>query len=210
MMHMRSLLLVATGIMLSADCALAQGPPQQLSAAECGASPSKYLDMSFRDFDQTLDGGWRTIAKREGCELAAAELIALYRNRALDNAHDLDWHEAQVRAHFGQTEKALELFRRNLAYEKSKPDEHRSESNILKAEATVAFFERDLSALRATRARLAALPKPDGYDEGIAKFKQRYPTLTPPTWPLNLDIVDGFIMCFDKPYSEATECRPDK
>ena len=202
-------LLAASGLLLFADCALAQ-TQTQLSVAECDASPGKYIDMGFMEFDQTMDGGWRVIARKKGCELVAADLIAVYREKALDRAYSLDWHEAQVRAHAGQTDKALELFRRNLAYEKARPVEHRSDSNILKAEATVAFFERDLDKLRAARAELAALPKPPGYDDGIAKFKQRYPDLTPPTWRLNLDILDGFIRCFDMPYSEATECRKDE
>src|SRR5690606_14910351 len=91
--------------------------------------------------------------------------------------------------------------------EDSQTGDDRSESNILKAEATIAFFEGDLSGLHA---KLVALPKPDGYDEGIARFKERYPDLDPPTWPLNLDIVDGMIRCFGKSYSEAygdRKCR---
>jgi len=191
-----------------AFAAAAHSQTPQKSTAECGVKPSKYFDMSFREFDQTEGKGWREIKDQPGCDLAAADMIAQFREWMVDNAAGLDWHEAQGRAMAGQNDKALELFRRYLAFEKSKPAEHRSDENILKAEATVAFMEGDLNRLRDVRARLVVLPKPDGFDQGIARFKERYPNATPPTWPLNLGVVDGLIKCFGKPYAEAYgECR---
>lgn len=200
--------IVATALIVAAAAAHAQVP--QKSAAECSVKLSKYLDMSFTEFDQTMGAGWREVKDKPGCEIAAADLIAQYRERMLDNANGLYWHEAQGRAIAGQTDKALELFRRDLAYEKSKPDGDRADTNILKAEATIAFLEGDLDGVRAARAKLIALPKPDGFDLGIQKFKEKYPDLSPPTWPLNLRDFDAFITCFGKPYAEAYgDCRKD-
>jgi len=203
---MKHLIAIAM-LILGPASAHAQTP--QKPAAECGVISAKYMDLSFNEFDQTEGAGWREIAGKPGCQLAAADLIAEYRERALDKAFGLDWHEAQARAVAGQTEKALELFRRDLAYEKSLPAEHRSDNNILKAEATIAFLEGDLNTLRAKRAELAAMPKPDGFEEAIAKFKKNFPGAPPPEWPLNLSVVDGLIHCFGKPYAVAYgDCGP--
>jgi hypothetical protein len=79
-------------------------------------------------------------------------------------------------------------------------------------EAELAFLARDMGALKAARDRLAGVPKPDGFDQGVEAFKMKYPEFPPPTWPMNLDVVDGFINCFDMPYAEAYKfsCRPEQ
>lgn len=154
-------------------------------------------------------GGWRDIAARDGCEPAAADLIALYRqahpNMRQFSQIGLLHHEAQVRASSGDTEHALTLLRELLLIPS---DPHM----IAYHEAEVAFLERDLSALQAARAKLAAMPEPSNWalakervraqrgDEAAERF----------VWPLNLDVVDGFINCFDRPYTEAYNqaCRP--
>jgi hypothetical protein len=180
----------------------------QKSAADCGVEPlSKYIDLSFRQFDQTMDGGWRVIGNKEGCETAAADLIAQYHERLRRDVDGLDWHEGQLRAAAGQSARAIELFKRILASDKSEPPEHRSDANILYHEATIAFLEGDRKTLEAKRAELAVLPMPDGMAEGLAKFKERYPGQPAPEWPLNLGVVDGLIRCFGKPYGEAYACR---
>lgn len=71
--------------------------------------------------------------------------------------------------------------------------------------ASIAFLERDLAALRAARVRLADLPVPSDFAalDGSAVRHD-------PVWPLNLDVVDGLLACFGKPYEEAygtAECR---
>jgi hypothetical protein len=187
--------------------ATAQTPvtPQKPSA-DCLPGPGKYMNLTPEQFDQTLGKGWREIGDRPGCELAAADLIAFYRkNRVEAWEASLNWHEAQLRAASGQTAQALELFRKEVAYEASVHDD----ADRLYGEATIAFLEHDREALMAKRAELAALPKPDGFEIGIAKFKEKYPERPPPVWPTNLDTVDGLIHCFDKPYAEAYElaCR---
>jgi hypothetical protein len=155
--------------------------------------------------------GWRSIGNdKKGCELAAADIIAAYHARLLDEAAGLEWHEAQGRALGGQHEQALDLFKRVLAHYQSKTGDDRFEENVLKAEATVAFMERDLPRLQRARDRLAALPMPEGFAEGLARFKAQYPDKSPPVWPFNLDMVDGFVRCFGKPYAEALLCRSAK
>jgi hypothetical protein len=72
--------------------------------------------------------------------------------------------------------------------------------------ATVAFLHHDLPALKAARARLVAIPEPPEYQQ----FLKTVPPagLAAAKWPLNLNVVDGLITCFGKPYSEAYGCRP--
>jgi hypothetical protein len=201
---MKQLIALAT-IALAAG-AHAQTP--QKSAAECDVEPlGKYLDLSFREFDQTMDGGWRAVANKKGCEGAAADLIAQYQDKLKRDVEGLDWHHGQLRAAAGENAKAIELFKRVLASEKAEPPEHRSDANILYHEATIAFMEGKLKTLEAKRAELAALPMPEGMAEALTKFKQRNPGRQAPEWPLNLGVVDGLIKCFGKPYAEAYACR---
>ncbi|MGN6366365.1 hypothetical protein [Asticcacaulis taihuensis] len=66
------------------------------------------------------------------------------------------------------------------------------------------FLNNDKPALLAARAQLLAEPKPEGWDEAVAELKASGETIQ---WPLNLEVVDGLILCFDKPYAEAYGCR---
>jgi hypothetical protein len=204
---MKSHIVIATLVLATAG-AHAQAP--QKSAADCGVEPlGKYVDLSFRQFDQTMDGGWRVFGNKKGCEAAAADLIAQYHEKLRRDVDGLDWHEGQLRAAAGQTARAIELFKNILAADKAEPPEHRSDANILYHEATIAFLEGDRKTLEAKRAELAILPMPDGMAEGLAKFKERYPGQPAPEWPLNLGVVDRLIKCFGKPYAEAYgDCGP--
>ncbi len=200
---MRPLVIAA----LAFAVASAQAQTPQKSATDCGVSLGKYMNLTFDEFDQS-PAGWREIADKPGCERAAADLIAKYRDEKISQqVAGLDWHEGQVRAAAGQTAKALDLFRRNVAFEKSAPAEQRSEADILYGEASIAFLEGDRKTLEARRAELAALPMPDGMAEALVKFKEKYPGQSAPEWPLNLGVVDGLIRCFGKPYAEAYACR---
>ena len=83
-------------------------------------------------------------------------------------------------------------------------------------DATIAFLAGDRTALEQARDRLAAVPHDsasglpplvDGYIEFPA------PSGQPPMrmrWPPNIDVVEGFIACFGRPYNEAygSSCRP--
>lgn len=183
---------IALAASLLAISGAADAQPPQKSAEECGVQPLEhYLRMSAEEFNQSPQG-WRSIGNaKEGCEIAAADLIAAYHADLLKQAAGIEWHEAQGRAWGGQNAKALELFKRGLAYERSLPEERRSYPNIYMAEATVAFMENDLKRLQKARDDLAALPMPEGMAEGVAKFKAQYPGRPLPTWPPNLDAVEG-------------------
>jgi hypothetical protein len=137
-------------------------------------------------------------------------LIALYR-RAHPNPDQFSWrsmlhHEAQVRASSGDTNQALALLREVLPLE-IEP------AMIAYREAEIAFLERDLPALQAARAKLAATPEPSNW----ALLKERVraqrgdEAADSLVWPSNLDVVDGLINCFDRPYTEAYSyaCRPE-
>lgn len=202
---------IIAALLASAGAANAQHA--QKSAVECGSDmPGKYMNLTPREFDQTLNEGWREIGDKYGCESAAADLIAMYRDEKLaQDIAGLDWHEAQLRAASGQTEAALVLFRRNLAFKETQVADIGDSSGVLYAKATIAFLERDLAALQATRDELAAIPKPDWFDKVTADYARRFPQAPPPTWPSNLNVVDGFIACFDKPYGVAYsfDCQPN-
>lgn len=164
------------------------------------------LRLSHQDFDQNETKGWRSVSAKPECRIAAADLIREYRkaNSGKLLPHQLHlnyWHEGQLRAIEGQTDAAVPLL---LAG--ANPDSIDGFPHY--AMATVAFLQRDLSALKAARARLAALPVPEWFEA----TKRDAPAAREMRWPLNLDVVDGLIKCFGKPYSEAyghPNCRPD-
>lgn len=181
---------------------------EQKSPQACGVDEGKYLNLAFNAFDQTMGGGWREIADKPGCQKAAADLVAKYRDQVMSQqAAGLDFHEAQLRAAAGETATAISLFKRDIAFKKGlsahvPPGDALFTSGILFTEATVAFLERDRPTLQAKRDQLAALPKPEGFDALAADFQRRFPEASM-TWPPNLWNVDAYLACFDKPYSEV-------
>jgi hypothetical protein len=196
---------IALSLIASAGAAHAQAP--QKTAEECGVEPlGKYLSMTLEEFDQS-QSGWRSIGNaKEGCHLAAADLIAAYHPKMLDDAAGLLIHEAQGRAFGGNEVQALATFKRALAHYSSVTGERRMEENILQLEANVAFLEKDIPRLKAVRDQLAALPVPDGYALGVEKFKAKYPDRPPPAWPPYLPIVDRLVQCFGQPFAQAFFC----
>lgn len=149
------------------------------ASTPCIEDREALLSLSQQDFDQDMTGGWRGVSYREGCEEAAADLIAEYRTRhGLENQFILWWHEGQVRAALGQTDEALALFKRS--YQTDNPDTFLDEAWNYYADATIAFLERDFDALLAAREKLSQLPIPQ-----------------------NIEVVDSLIRCYDRPYSEA-------
>jgi len=160
------------------------------------------LNMTLEDFD-VGDGGWRSL-DTVGCESVAADGIARYRERhtsALSQGGLMLWHEAQLRAAAGQTGQAIELMLQVRQADGPEFDPY--------TDATIAFLRRDRTALTAARQALVALPEPAAFRRAADRFASSYPDLPPLTWPLNLDVVDGLIVCFDRPYREAYVCRPE-
>lgn len=180
-------------------------PPQPARAAACEVDTSAMLKLSPDQFDQDLNGGWRTLGHQPGCELAAADLIAAYRKAhwgALTSSelHTSYWHEGQGRAMAGRYAEAVPLLMAGV----DPKDVGDREDYAL---GTIAFLDHDLAALKAARARLAKTPEPPDWSEAVARYKGQGRELK---WPMNLDILDGLIRCFDKPYREAygsAECQ---
>lgn len=210
---MKAVTIIAT--LAAVFCGEAYAQPVQRSDADCGTDQlGKYMNQSPKEFDQTPDKGWREIGDKEGCERAAADLIAMYRDEVLaQDFAGLDWHEAQLRAASGDTERAIALFRRNLAFKMKLAEQIGDQADILYTEATIAYLERNRPLLEAKRAELAALPKPEWFDALAAQHVKNNPgAAAAMAWPRNLNVVDGLIACFDKPYREAYSfsCQPKR
>jgi hypothetical protein len=176
----------------------------QAAPTECRQPDAAMLALPLHDFDQT-PAGWRSL-DAEGCEAVGAEAIALYREvnqEALANEDlgTLVWHEGQLRAAAGQTEAAITLMLKGRDGE--------SEAIQPYVDATVAFLRRDRAALLAARERLLALPVPDYFAAAAERYKVNYPDHPPLVWPLNLDKVDGFMVCFDQSYRDAYNCNAE-
>ena len=172
----------------------------------CAHDREALLALDFKAFDQDLEGGWRPLGNSPACEAAGAELIAAYRQRNASRLTDeqtrgLKWHEAQLRAAQGEYARAADLMTEARADSPALDDR-------LYAVATIAYLRRDRPALLDARAKLAALAKPDWFDEAVARHKAQYGDDI--AWPPNLDVVDGLVACFDKPYRDAYsfDCRP--
>lgn len=166
------------------------------SPQSCAYDRAAMLALDSDAFDRDVGGGWRKLSD-VGCDAAAADLIHDWRV-----AHKLEdgvlyWHEGQMRANAGQTTQAVALF--ELA---RKPPERDAKFGWnLYVDGSVAFLRRDRAALEAAHTKLAALPKPAGFDPVGPDGK---PIAI--QWPLNLNVLDGFRRCWDRPYKQAYSC----
>jgi hypothetical protein len=166
------------------------------------------LKLTPDQFDQDMDGGWRILARRVGCDLAVADLIASYRKShwgvmTPSQVHLSYWHEGQARAVAGHYTEA-----RPLLMEGVNSDDLGNFADY--ALGTIAFLDHDLAALKAARERMANIPKPPNWDAMAASLQAKWKRRV--TWPANLSVLDGLVACFDKPYREAYEdgkCRGD-
>lgn len=180
----------------------------QASSAQdlCAHDPAALIALTPEAFDQDMDGGWRPLAEKAECREAAADLLAAYRTAHwgdldADELHLNYWHEGQVRASMGQTASAVRLL---MAGVNPAADSGGFENYAL---GTIAFLQKDRSALQAARDRLAATPQPPEFAQAAARYRAQYGGEL--AWPLNLDILDGFLACFDRTYDEAYgDCRP--
>lgn len=164
-------------------------------ADSCEASADAMLDMTFAAFDQGADG-WRSLDSSLACSDHADDVLAEYRSRhgpglSPANTSLLTWHEAQVLAAQGDPVRSADLMR-EAAY----PGEPQWQQ--LYREGSIAFLEGDMARLHLARDRLSRLPR----DASLV-----VPDGKPAAWPPNLDVLDGLISCFGKPYSVAYACR---
>ena len=197
---MNRILFLLSGLAVLAGCASAPatGPvPLADDGTPCIADRDAYMDLDYWTFDQDAERGVRAVLDKPGCELAGADLIAdfhaalrekgepvTYRLADKDVTFSdngevgiLYWHEAQVRAFAGQTDRAIALFHKSIEADKSQPASKRHY-----ALATIAFLEDNRQALLDERKALAAIVPDDD---------------------LNLGVVDGLIACFGRSYTAA-------
>jgi hypothetical protein len=186
-------------------------PIAKAPAPSCGYDRTSLLALDQVRFDQDPKGGWRALAAKPGCQLAAADLLRDYRQTHSASALILYWHEGQLRANAGQSAEAVALMEKA----RKRVGEDGEGWNIY-VDATVAFLRRDRPALENARKRLAAIPPPmlDGqssFKDGYIDAKMADGQLRKLRWPMNLDVVEALLRCLDKPYQIAyssSECRP--
>lgn len=160
-------------------------------SSKCTLSESEtqnFLKMDFKDFDQTLGGGWRKFADT-GCNFEAAQLIDLYREKHSKvlqawEIRTLHWHAGQSFA-FADNYK-LALLRFEKAYNSEDESKVKFKWNAYVA-ASIAFLKADYSNLTLERNKLA-----------------EYPDDNKP----NLTIVENMIKCFSDTYKEVCTGEP--
>src|ERR1700722_15693088 len=178
------------------------------SNPRCSYDRTQLLALDEQHFDQDLEnGGWRAEAAQPGCESVAADLVRDYREAHGSHSGILYWHEGQLRATAGDYKQAITVLK-----------EARNPLNIgdpsgwnFYVDATIAFLNRDRAALLEARTRLAAVRPMNGMQvqDGFVALPMSSGQTVKVRWPVNLDVVDGLVRCFDKPYrtAYAIECR---
>lgn len=149
------------------------------------------LNLTFEEFDQMEASGWRPLYENK-CYKEAAKLIVRYMAQhpeLVKQHYMLPFHAGQMYALHGEYQSAINYMQ--LGYSDIKSEYIDWNAFV---DANIAFLNHDLSALQQARVKVAQQPKmPD--------------SMHVPDWAIgkkmNLDVVDGFILCFDKPYVEA-------
>jgi len=191
---------------LLAACSTA-APPQATASAACAYDRPTLLGLDQERFDQDHQGGWRALAARPGCSLAAADLLRDYRQAHGKHASLLFWHEAQLRASAGQPEQAIVLMER--AKEPAEEDLFGWNPYV---DASVAFLRRDRRAFEQAHAALAALPPQGPVQDGYMEIRMGDGKSGKVRWPPNIDVVEGLAQCFGQAYEIAysNACRPQQ
>jgi len=173
-------------ILLAAQAAPAPGA--------CTFDRAAMLALGEDAFDQDMTGGWRKL-DNAGCHREAADLIRDWREAHPDAARQnvSFWHEGQLRAIAGQTERAAALFDRSR---KLPADDAMGWNHYV--DGSIAFLRGDRRSFDAARARLAALPRPADFDPRGPDGKSLVIA-----WPMNLNVLDGLRRCWGKSYDEA-------
>lgn len=184
----RTLSVVAGLVLLSAYSIHAEEP------SECQYDREAMLKLEQRDFDQDPNNGWRAVDRRGHCKLAAADLIRTYVEANGEQGVIMTWHEGQLRAMAGQTDRAIDLF---MSAREPAGREDRFGWNYY-VDATIAFLRRDRGNLERAREGLVALPRPEDYNP-VDSFGKPVKV----NWPPNLNVVDGLLDCFTDSYDYA-------
>ena len=189
--------LAVTGVVLLA-CA---GPARAQTAETCAPEAQIMMLQDIETFDLS-PRGWRRVLQQDGCDGAAADLVAKFAafqasSLQPEEIRSLRWHEGQLRARAGDLPRALRL----LTGARDGADI--ADPKTAYMGATLAFLKSDRSALEAARGRLAAVPKPDGFDAAAAQYAQETGREAP-KWPPNLGAVNALIACFGRSYRDAT------
>ena len=179
--------------MLALLLAAAQ-PADTPPAPDCTYDLGAMLALDRNAFDQDMDGGWRVLSLKEGCEIAAAELIRAWRHEKRDHAAILYWHEGQMRAFGGQTEEAIALFERTY----SPPEFDGDFGWNHYVSGTIAFLQGKRDHLRQSIERLKAIPEPEDNS-----FTRPDGSVVRMIWPPNLNVLEAFERCWGKSYKEA-------
>lgn len=140
------------------------------------------MSLSYEQFDQTPDNGFRVLAAN-ACYAEAASLIQEYiaTNNATENS--LRWHVAQLSATAGDYPTAIDFSKQVLSESEDfslKP--LRWNDYVL---ATIAFLEKDMDALELHRNRVAEATDYAGN-------------------AMNLKLLDALVKHFDESYAYAT------
>ena len=191
--------------LLTSLAAAASAPAQD----ECAYDREALLAQDFVTFDQTEGAGWRPLYDA-GCYLEAAEILRNWRA-----SHDGDlspdipreraflrilaWHEAQMWAFGESNDIALPIFESGDVVNEG----NSGAAWNLYVRGTIAFLRRDRGELETAIADLAAIPRPSGWDNLVGADGQ--PVSQP--WPLNLDVLEGLLRCWDESYAAAYICR---
>ncbi len=184
--------LVAMLALLLAAAQPAEPPP----APDCSYDLEAMLALDRQAFDQDMDGGWRALGMKDGCEIAAAELIRAWRHEKRDHDGILYWHEGQMRAFGGQTAEAIALFQRTY----NPPEFDHGFGWNFYVSGTIAFLLGKREHLQESIAGLKALKAPKPEDNSITLSDG---TVIQMSWPPNLNVLEAFERCWGKSYKEA-------
>src|SRR5690606_30924357 len=188
------------------------GNAPQKPFAECVADPESYLALSFQEFDQGVrpvangprqEWGWREIARQEGCETAAADLVARWRERHAATLHPFErsfsaFHEGQLRAGGGDYAAAIPLIEEGARQTFTDP------AGRAYVAAILAFLRADRPALLAARAQLLAVPEPPDWPEQQRRYRELAGQEM--KWPRNIEATDTLVRCFGKTYPLWGDC----
>lgn len=161
--------------------------PTLALAIDCDAELKKHLqsdlDLSYEEFDQTMDSGMRILSAK-GCHSETADLIEAYIEHNQATQSSLRWHIAQHRATAGEYEAAVESARSVLKDDEDlEQNPFRWNDYVL---ATIAFLNGDRESLVHHRDKVA---------EGAELHHGN---------AINLKLLDRLVDNFGKSYAEAT------